>query len=109
MFNKINKSIICGIFVENVSRYGSISFKKNILLGFEEKGNNTSGVINSGVYYLKTDQLDDFAEGSNFSFEHDFLADKKIIKRLVYEFKGMFIDIGIPDDYIKSQSLFKNF
>ena len=36
-FNKINKSILCGIFVKNVSRYGSISFKDNNLLGFEEK------------------------------------------------------------------------
>ncbi len=109
-FNKINKSILCGIFVKNVSRYGSISFKDNNLLGFEEKGSNEPGIINAGVYYLKTNQLDDFTEGLNFSFEQDFLAIKKNFEKIgVCNFEGIFIDIGIPEDYIISQTLLKKF
>ena len=61
------------------------------------KKSNGSGIINAGVYYLKTNQLDDFTEGLNFSFEQDFLAIKKNFGKIgVCNFEGIFIDIGIP-------------
>ena len=46
----------------------------------------------------------------NFSIEKDFF--EKQLNQLIikgFEFKDYFIDIGIPEDYLKAQNDFKEF
>jgi D-glycero-alpha-D-manno-heptose 1-phosphate guanylyltransferase len=104
------KSIICGVHIDNVSRYGSIIYKNNKIIGFNEKGGIGSGVINSGNYYIDHNELIEFAIDDKFSFEDDYLCKKKYFSKLeLCIFEGAFIDIGIPEDYHKSGRILEKF
>ena len=61
-------------------------------------------MLNTGLFLDKT------PANQNFSIEKDFF-EKKIneINIFGFEFDGYFIDIGIPEDYLKAQHDFKNF
>ena len=98
--------IIIGIEVEDTTRYGSLIFDDNKVIGFLEKGLSGSGIINAGCYVFKFNQLDSFEIGERFSLEEDYLADAvKSQDFLLFTTKRMFIDIGIPEDYCLAQSL----
>ena len=96
-------------------RYGTVEIgNQNRVLQFHEKQFRYEGLINGGVYVLskdlfkKIEELEDDVLPQKFSFEKDVLE-----KYLIYlhyhgiEFKGYFIDIGIPEDYQKAQGDFK--
>lgn len=99
--------------VNNSSRYGTIEKnKENIISSFKEKsGIDHEGIINGGVYLLdKNLYLKETPSATNFSIEKDFF-EKQISNILIsgFEFEGYFIDIGIPEDYLKAQNDFKGF
>lgn len=104
------KSLVLGLArVPNVSRYGSVDVKDHILIGFKEKGTEGPGLINIGSYVVGKNELDDFEDGLNFSFESDYLQKIYTSKHItVCEFSGKFIDIGIPEDYLFAQSYLKD-
>jgi D-glycero-alpha-D-manno-heptose 1-phosphate guanylyltransferase len=96
--------------VESVGRYGSVIIdKEGVISGFAEK--NTSdgpGMINAGIYLISRKYFSDFSLPENFSLEKDFI--EKIYKNdRFYGFpgSGYFIDIGIPEDYSRAQSDFR--
>ena len=97
----------------NSSRYGTIEkTKENIISSFKEKsGIDHEGIINGGVYLLdKNLYLQKTPSATNFSIEKDFF-EKQLSNSLIsgFEFEGYFIDIGIPEDYLKAQHEFKGF
>lgn len=99
--------------VNNSSRYGTIEkTKENIISSFKEKsGIDHEGIINGGVYLLdKNLYLQKTPSATNFSIEKDFF-EKQLSNSLIsgFEFEGYFIDIGIPEDYLKAQNDFKGF
>jgi D-glycero-alpha-D-manno-heptose 1-phosphate guanylyltransferase len=99
--------------VNNSSRYGTIEkTKENIISSFKEKsGIDHEGIINGGVYLLdKNLYLQKTPSATNFSIEKDFF-EKQLSNSLIsgFEFEGYFIDIGIPEDYLKAQNEFKGF
>lgn len=101
--------IIVGQVVKDISRYGEIKHKNNIVTGFLEKGSQNSGIINAGCYILPRNIFENFQLKSNFSFEVDFLS--RYINKLkfhLYVNEGLFIDIGIPEDYFKALEIFSN-
>jgi len=77
---------------------------------FKEKQKGLDrGFINGGVYILKKKLLYDRKLGDKFSFEKDFLepgVDKHFISGFIA--KDYFIDIGIPEDYLKANEDFKD-
>ena len=90
-------------------RYGQVLANPDgIIYGFLEKDElkGSEILINGGVYILQKKHLSSLdSYPKKFSFEKDFLPN--IIgqqKFMIYEADGRFIDIGIPSDYIKSQS-----
>ncbi|NTU73325.1 NTP transferase domain-containing protein, partial [Candidatus Roizmanbacteria bacterium] len=89
-------------------RYGTVTFEKNKVICFEEKVYKKVGYINGGVYALNSSLLADIAHSKTFSFETDILQ-KYVSKLNVGAFvdNGYFIDIGIPEDYLKVQQDFK--
>jgi D-glycero-alpha-D-manno-heptose 1-phosphate guanylyltransferase len=104
------KSIIVGCMIENVERYGKILFEKNRVVNFIEKGVSGPGVINAGCYILNRDQLINFELHKKFSFESDYLPEA--ISQVGFNLfiaSGFFIDIGIPEDFLRAQILLKNY
>lgn len=89
----------------NFERYGTVISKKNRVIGFGEKVFKEKGNINCGVYIARADLFNKINVCRRFSFEKDFMekyADK--LNFNIFMTEGYFIDIGIPEDYMKAQS-----
>ncbi len=99
--------------VENASRYGNIETDtEQRIVSFKEKSAEAKeGKINAGIYILNTAlYLQNTEADLNFSIEKDFF--EKNLKSLHikgFEYDGYFIDIGIPEDYLKAQDDLKGF
>lgn len=98
--------------VKDVSRYGAVKYDKETLRveGFEEKGHHHgAGFINGGVYFTtKSFLLSHIPEGK-VSFEKEVL--EKLAAHKTFggiNFSDYFLDIGIPEDYDKAKTEFRN-
>jgi NDP-sugar pyrophosphorylase family protein len=89
--------------VDNASRYGTVRLGADSrLLGFEEKAEQSApGIINAGVYVLSNAVLPEISEGPA-SLERDIFP--RLLGQGIFavEQRGVFIDIGIPEDYARA-------
>jgi NDP-sugar pyrophosphorylase family protein len=92
--------------VENSSRYGTVQVGADgRILGFrEKKGQNAPGIINAGVYVFSNAALALIPQGP-VSLERDVFP--LLMEQGFYaiEQRGMFIDIGTPDDYARAKKM----
>jgi D-glycero-alpha-D-manno-heptose 1-phosphate guanylyltransferase len=90
--------------ISDASRYGKIIASDNLVKSFSEKGVAGPGLINAGCYIFGRHLLDNFPLNKKFSIESDFLS-KEVSQTSIsiYISKGFFIDIGVPDDFIRAQ------
>ena len=92
--------------VEDAGRYGTVRVDSgNRVVGFTEKtGVAGPGLINAGVYVFDRAILEHIPEGPA-SLERDVFS--SVLDRGIYalEQRGMFIDIGTPEDYARAQAL----
>lgn len=105
----LNKSdiVIATKEMHNYDRYGTIVIDhQHYITQFEEKKFKKDGLINGGIYLVRSDLLDKFIE-KRFSFETNVLESMDY-KMLSVESQGYFIDIGIPEDYYRAQQDFKH-
>jgi D-glycero-alpha-D-manno-heptose 1-phosphate guanylyltransferase len=94
--------------VPDAGRYGALDIEAGHIRGFLEKGRSGPGSINAGVYLLSGDLLDRYPVPPPFSFETDLLMPHvKDIAPLAFQTQGIFIDIGVPEDYARAQTLFR--
>jgi D-glycero-alpha-D-manno-heptose 1-phosphate guanylyltransferase len=97
---------IAVVRVGNAGRYGTVEMGPDgRVAGFTEKsGSELPGLINGGVYVFNRSVLEYFPEGPA-SLEKDVFP--RLLSRGVYalEQKGIFIDIGTPEDYAKAQQI----
>jgi D-glycero-alpha-D-manno-heptose 1-phosphate guanylyltransferase len=95
--------------MHDFDRYGLVDIEPatNRILQFREKQFCHSGLINGGVYLLNRNELDSYPE--KFSLEKDYF-EKTVSSHILsgYISEGYFIDIGIPEDYERAQTDFKN-
>jgi len=92
--------------MENFDRYGVVELNEDdSIKSFKEKQFYRSGMINGGVYILNTEQFLAEELPSRFSFEKDYL-EKYFDTRKIYGSvqDEYFIDIGIPEDYLRVQA-----
>jgi D-glycero-alpha-D-manno-heptose 1-phosphate guanylyltransferase len=98
--------------LNDTARYGRVTLNRaRRINGFEEKGEASGpGFINGGVYVIEKYFLMEPGFRGRFSiekdcFEHCFATSK------LYGFPtgGYFIDIGVPEDYLKAQHDFTGF
>jgi D-glycero-alpha-D-manno-heptose 1-phosphate guanylyltransferase len=84
-------------------RYGSVITEGERIKSFNEKKFCESGLINGGVYILDKEWLKKYSPGKVFSFEKDIL-EKYVSKDFMAFFlsNAYFIDIGIPEDYLRA-------
>lgn len=90
--------------IEDCSRYGKVLTQGNEIIAFKEKDEKGPGFINAGVYLINPDLFSQFNLPLQFSFEKDFMlpfATK--LKPQAFFVNDYFIDIGIPDDYLRAQ------
>lgn len=92
--------------VPDAGRYGALDLEGSRIRGFLEKGRTGPGWINAGVYLVSRALLDPRALPMRFSFESDFIVPRvRALRPLAFRTDGMFIDIGIPEDYARAQVL----
>ena len=93
--------------VPEVERYGALELNDGIVRGFCEKGRSGPGWINGGTYILGSDLRARLRPEGAFSFEHDLLMPEvSTIRPIAFRTSGLFIDIGIPEDYLRAQQVF---
>lgn len=100
--------------VSDVSRYGKVEIAHDgQITSFVEKNaisRSTAGLINGGIYYFSKDLLTQPASEEKFiSLEQEIfpviLKNEKMYSQV---FTDDFIDIGIPEDYIKAKVLIES-
>jgi len=91
--------------MENFDRYGIVVFENNSVVEFKEKSFRKNGFINGGIYLIRKNIFDDFNLPKKFSFEHFFEENLDKLNIKVQKFNNFFIDIGIPEDYLKLQKI----
>lgn len=95
--------------MEKFDRYGVVDIERqaNRILCFNEKQYCESGLINGGIYLINRHELKYFPD--KFSLEKDFFETAVHTSTLSgYISEGYFIDIGIPEDYERAQTDFKD-
>lgn len=98
--------IVVGRQVPDTARYGRMVVDGLRVTSFSEKGLSGPGLINAGCYVLARDALEKFPPNQPFSIETDYLVPEVISATVeVFVTEGMFIDIGIPEDYARAQTL----
>lgn len=93
--------------VPDVARYGALEVSDGIVRGFREKGRSGPGLINGGTYVLGAALRARMPADAAFSFEQDLLVPEvRSIQPMAFPAAGLFIDIGIPEDYARAQEMF---
>lgn len=106
----LSRSATCTLALsqtENASRFGSVELQEDgCITSFKEKNESATGWINGGIYVLNKERFFSHSFPAKFSFEEDFLK-SFLHTGTIYGIpqNGFFIDIGIPEDFQKAQTL----
>ncbi len=92
--------------VEDATRYGRVVLEGSRVTDFQGKGFFGSAWIHAGAYCIARDILQELPESVPFSFEHYMEDTAKRGEIIGFRDTQCFIDIGIPEDYRRAQSLF---
>ena len=105
-WKKNRNPIVVSKKVPDTTRYGQLVVDDVRIISFAEKKVLGPGLINAGCYVLGAGALTRFPLYQPFSIETDYFV-PEVSRATVEAFvtEGMFIDIGIPDDYSLAQTL----
>jgi D-glycero-alpha-D-manno-heptose 1-phosphate guanylyltransferase len=93
--------------VTDAGRYGALDIDSSHVRGFHEKGRGGPGAINAGTYLLSPEVLRHIPRGEVYSFEQQVIVPMvQALRPAAFEVRGLFIDIGVPEDYARAQQLF---
>jgi len=96
--------------IEDTSRYGRIEVdKQNRITGLYEKQLcKGEGLINTGTYLINRKNIINYPK-DKFSIETDYITNQiKNLKIFSVETKGIFVDIGIPEDFFAAENILKS-
>ena len=90
--------------MKNFDRYGTVLTSQSRIISFQEKKYCEKGLINGGIYLINKRWFKENSPLKIFSFERDLL-EKKIESGKIscYVSGDYFIDIGIPEDYLRAE------
>lgn len=96
--------------VPDASRYGGVDLGPDgRLLAFREKSTECrQGWINAGVYLVRKELIEAIPPGCGVSFEKETMPGLLSRSCHAYQTSGVFIDIGLPEDYARAQDLLAN-
>lgn len=106
LWQTTKKAIIVVREVEDTARYGKIEMHDGRISAFLEKGASGRGLINAGCYVFSKHALNAYPLGESFSLENKFFMPN--LQRIHFNgfiTHGRFIDIGIPADYERAQTM----
>ncbi len=90
--------------VPDAGRYGAVTLDASgTIRSFGEKRGQGPGLINAGVYLVERRVVDDIPAGT-VSWEHDVLPRWVGRGARGYTMRGLFVDIGVPEDYRRLSS-----
>jgi D-glycero-alpha-D-manno-heptose 1-phosphate guanylyltransferase len=90
----------------NFNRFGTVLLNQNQrVLGFQEKQPTAAGLTNGGMYILQVKKWMQHVWPVAFSFETDYLQQFYPVSNMIGQVQdAYFIDIGIPDDFLRAQT-----
>lgn len=92
--------------VDDVARYGALDIVDGRVCAIREKGDRGPGAINAGVYLFSPAARSLLPQQAAFSLEREFLVARLAqLHPLAHELDAPFIDIGLPEDFERAQSL----
>ncbi len=94
--------------MNDFERYGSVSIDGVRIISFNEKKYCAEGLINGGVYLIDREFFNSLNLPDAFSVEKEVLekyAGSGILRSMISD--KPFIDIGIPEDYIRASDFLK--
>jgi NDP-sugar pyrophosphorylase family protein len=96
--------------VEDVARFGAVQINEVSRVDrFTEKGGQSGlGWINAGIYLLPVDLLREIPDNRPVSLEHEVFPALTAKGLYGYQCQGSFIDIGVPEEYQRSQLFFSD-
>ena len=100
------RGVIIGRELPDTARYGRLTTHDGWVTGMVEKGVVGPGIVNAGCYVLAKDQLAGVDHPMPFSFETDYLA--RVLPTAPFRVlvtDGLFIDIGVPEEFARAQDL----
>lgn len=91
--------------LEDNVRYGNVEIDDdNRIVEYSENKSSSDGYINSGVYLVNRNVFNSLKLPNVFSIETDCFAKFYKTKNFFgFIYSGLFIDIGIPEDYYRAQ------
>jgi D-glycero-alpha-D-manno-heptose 1-phosphate guanylyltransferase len=93
--------------VGDSGRYGTVRLddRGEVIFFKEKNGMHSAGLINAGLYIIDRSVIANIPDGKKMSLELDLFP--RYLGNALYGFPtdGFFIDIGIPEDYEKAQTL----
>lgn len=99
-------------YVNDISRFGSVKTDdfNNIRVFGEKSIEKVPGLINGGIYCLNRNFFIENTPEGNFSIEKDCFEKWAGAGKLAgFKHDAYFLDMGIPDDYLRAQNEFKRF
>lgn len=88
-------------------RYGALKLRNGRIEAFLAKAPGGPGLINAGTYIISRGILDMIPVAGPYAFERELLEPcAGDIRPAAFLTNGLFIDIGVPDDYARAQHLF---
>ncbi len=98
--------IIVARRVSDSSRYGLLRMEDARASAFSSKSHKGPGFINAGCYIFPRHIFDEHPCNQTFSLEQDWLPDAVLQQNFnVFITRGLFIDIGVPRDYLRAQKI----
>lgn len=93
--------------VDDVARYGAVECDSGRITRFREKGGSGPGYVNAGCYFLGSKAIAALPQLEAYSFETEVLVPMTAAGSVCgYADTRGFIDIGVPDDYLRAQTIF---
>lgn len=96
--------------VEDVARFGAVlTNNKSYVANFIEKGGQIGpGWINAGIYLIPLKMIKNLSPNRQISLERELFPALIANGLYCYHCTGSFIDIGIPEDFLRSQLFFSD-
>tara|TARA_Y100000741_G_scaffold365208_1_gene360622 strand:- start:2945 stop:3637 length:693 start_codon:yes stop_codon:yes gene_type:complete len=100
---------VISMYQEKCERSSTLLIENNEVKSFSKQGaKKKNSYISIGCYYIKNSTFIQKNQKDSFMIEDEFIKYSNTNKIGTYLYNGVFIDIGVPEDYEKMRNYIKN-